>query len=256
MKRFIVIFLLIASIFMITVSVHAGTITLIANNAEDSFILSGISADTNFGTGGTEGYPYHFSAAAVGRQNAYAGNGIGRQLYRFYTSTYLTTPERIISASLQLTTFDNYAGIPCDTAVYGLSDVWEEMSVTWNTQPTVDSSELDSVHITNPPWPFGTTFEWDVTNYVKSQALHGDSLISFQQRGQDEAVVGGVRWWQHEGEGQEINLSIGKQPSLIIVLDAPRIEGNIIRYIPEPATMLLLSLGLIGLAGVRRKFKK
>jgi hypothetical protein len=37
---------------------------------------------------------------------------------------------------------------------------------------------------------------------------------------------------------------------------AIRISGNASSQVPEPTTMLLLGLGLMGLAGVRRKFKK
>ena len=175
---------------------------------------------------------------AVGQQNDTTGNQIGRQLYRFNLLTGYTSLGPIISASLQLEVYDNFAGIPCNTAVYGLSDVWNEMTVTWNTQPVVDSPEIDSVLI-NPPWPYGEVFEYDVTSYVMAQVLGGDSLISFQQRGQDETVVGGVRWWQREGEGVSMPPIVGKQPWLSIVLDAPWTNENIVIIVSEPITIAI-----------------
>lgn len=211
----------------------AGTITLMVRAEADAFIASGSFADINYG----EGVPgYGFSPMAVGQQNDASGNQIGRQLYRFNLLTGYTNLGPIISASLQLEVFDNFAGIPCNTAVYGLSDAWDEMTVTWNTQPIVDLPEIDSVLI-NPPWPYGEVFEYDVTSYVMAQVLGGDSLISFQQRGQDETVVGGVRWWQREGEGVSMPPIVGKQPWLSIVLDAPWTNENIIILVPEPTTI-------------------
>jgi len=187
----------IATFSFLASTASAGTITLMVRAEADAFIASGSFADINYG----EGVPdYGFSPMAVGQQNDTTGNQIGRQLYRFNLLTGYTNLGPIISASLQLEVYDNFAGIPCNTAVYGLSDFWDEMTVTWNTQPVVDSPEIDSVLINWDPYPLGKVFEYDVTSYVMAQVLGGDSLISFQQRGQDETVVGGVRWWQREGE--------------------------------------------------------
>ena len=50
------------------------------------------------------------------------------------------------------------------------------------------------------------------------------------------------------GDGSSINVEIGLYSDAAVVLH----DAN---AVPEPATMLLLGFGLIGLAGFRRKFK-
>ena len=51
-------------------------------------------------------------------------------------------------------------------------------------------------------------------------------------------------------EGSNYSAGAMKDESLIII------QGRFVRPVPEPATMLLLGSGLIGLAGLRRKFRK
>ena len=138
---------------------------------------------------------------------------------------------------MRLKVYDNFAGSPHDTAVYGLTDSWNESTVTWNTQPTTDSGELDNVSASC----CGNSYDYDVTSYVLSQLTAVDYTISFQQRGQDENVLGGVRWFQKEGDGVNFNGIIGEAPLLVLTL------------VPEPASAALCGLGALML--LRRRMR-
>ena len=218
----------------------AGTVTAVAgsNDAIDAFIASEQFADSNFGQGVV---PFGFSPLAVGQQNAFTGNQIGRQLYSFDVPGAYTHFGPVISATLALKVFDNFAGSPYPTAVYGLSDAWNEATVTWNTQPPVDSLEIDSVLASC----CGNVYQYDVTSYIQNQVNAGDSLFSFQQRGKDETVVGGLRWFEREGNGQVINGIAEAAPELRIVQFVAGNEDTIVR-VSEPATIFLLGAGIVG----------
>lgn len=214
------------------VSAPALAAEITVKSVADAFICSGDLANDNHGAPS-----FGYSLRAVGQQNAFTGNQIGRQLYQFELPSGLDAAD-ILSATLKLMTFDNYAGYPADTAVYGLTDSWAETTVTWNTQPATDSGELDNVSA----GCCGLDYDYDVTAYVQSQVSGGDTTISFQQRGQDESVVGGVRWIQREGDGMSISSYTGVAPRLVITT------------VPEPTAIGPLLVGLVGAVG-RLRFR-
>ncbi len=176
---------------------------------EDAFICSDDWANDNYGNP-DRGY----SPRAVGHQNEFTGEQIGRQLYRFAIPPGIT---QTTSAQLYIKVYDNFAGNPVETSVLGLADEWQEMVVTWNTQPLPDSDILD----TELAYCCGIVYVYDVTAYVQSQLTQGDHTICFQQRKLDEATIGGVRWFQREGEGVVTNGIRGESPELHLEVDVP-----------------------------------
>jgi len=170
----------------------------------DAFICNDDWADRNFGNPSSG-----FSPRAVGRQNEYTGQQIGRQLYRFEVPDWVSSAT---SAELHIKVFDNFAGFPAETSVFGLSDDWQEMAVTWNTQPPHDSDLLDTVNA----YCCGIVYVYDVTGYVQEQLGGGDMTICFIQRAPDESIIGGLRWFQRESDGHWVGDIQGESPKLYI----------------------------------------
>lgn len=186
-------------------TIPAAAVTLTAT--ADAFVCSDDWAGNNYGA-------FQYSPRAVGRQNAFTGEQIGRQLYQFTLPGGLGP---VASAQLRLKIYDNFAGFPVNTAVAGCADGWDESAVTWNTQPAAETGELAFVSTSC----CGIVYLYDVTAYVQAQVLANESLISFVQRGQDETTIGGVRWFQREGDGVTIGNITGEAPQLIIDAAVP-----------------------------------
>lgn len=197
MKKYFIFIISIILLFFNELSFGA-KITL--KSVADAFICSDDWANLNSGD-------YDFSRRAVGRQNAYNGLQIGRQLYMFELPNGIAS---IDGACLTLKVLDNFAGYPVDTAIFGAEDDWEEYSVTWNTQPSFDSSLIDSITASC----CGRVYTYDVTSYVQDQFEENDYIISFIQASENEDIVEGVRWFQRESDGKQFILIEGQAPRL------------------------------------------
>jgi hypothetical protein len=182
---------------------------LIVPVAADAFVCSDDWANRNFGTS-SNGY----SPRAVGKQNAFTGFQIGRQYYRFNVPE--GSPE-VKKVYLRLKVKDNGAGFPYSTAVYGATDDWSESGITWNNQPGPNTAALDQLSASC----CGTVYYYDVTAYAMDRIARSDRSLSFVQAGANESNVGGLRWWQREGDGHSVNGIVGEAPELWINPVAP-----------------------------------
>lgn len=113
---------------------------------------------------------------------------------------------------LLLKLFDNFAGFPMDVEVRGIPDAWSELGVPWVDQPTAETPALDSATAVF----CGNVYELDVTAYVNAQLADPDVDLGFVLRSVGEGTIGGLRWWQREGDGVNVNTVVGEAPRLLL----------------------------------------
>ena len=75
---------------------------------------------------------------------------------------------------------------PC----YSATDTWSEATITWNLQPTFDSSPLDVIDSPASPGMFvlGNWYSWDVTAAF-NDALNNDKMLSLVLKQVDEGAT-------------------------------------------------------------------
>jgi hypothetical protein len=99
----------------------------------------------------------------------------------------------------------------------------------------------------------GDTFYSDTSKNTDSL----DHMVAFQGKGTDTVRIGylspGIWGTSEYVLGFEDSLGGGDQDYQDLVV---MVESVAPTSVPEPATLLLLGLGLFGVAGIRRKFKK
>ncbi|MGD8453392.1 MAG: DNRLRE domain-containing protein [Phycisphaerae bacterium] len=106
----------------------------------------------------------HVGMAAAG------GSGTIRDLLCFDYGDLPTNPGMIASATLHACQFQVQGGSAGRTVgVYRVTSTWDEASVTWNTQPTVDASTVWATEVVGTNQD-GGWITWDVTDLIRAQA--------------------------------------------------------------------------------------
>lgn len=188
-----------------------------------SFILVGM-------TGNVGAYSNLFlNAGTIDRSNAGAGNSWDNTFYGFtdadYSGYYLGTFSGNLDETDLETLITKYLGVPFDGTYYKAeSPTWAQgpLSVTLN--------------------PGGLTGTW---------TLSGANQIGFYAvKAATETALYYVNPYQSSGTWSTEHLlnNGGNQPAISHLSAFPETA------VPEPMTLLLLGLGLVGLAGLRRKF--
>ena len=107
-------------------------------------------------------------------------NGISRSLVRFDLG-WLPADTDIHSASLELQASSASGASTVDIRAYPIADDWQEMSVTWASQPLVDAAVATTPVGLSVP----TVYAWDVTDLVREWVSGTRHNLGLELRGHE-----------------------------------------------------------------------
>ena len=172
--------------------------------AADTYARAGVYAAQNFGTGTT----------------LYAKIGASADTTRQGFVRFPLPAHQVDRAIVRLrgSSSSNVSDVPI--AIFPVSSTsWSETAVTWNTRPASGTTPLATTVIkgTTAAW-----YEWDVTPYVRSQIVAGNTAVSFSLFGIQSTPPYAMFWSREAANKPELLTSqaVTTPPSGNIVLYA------------------------------------
>jgi len=188
--------------------------------AEDTYIYE-FKKDRNYGKGigpqvSTPGYKSYYEATMKGPKIRVGFQGKDREigLLKFDVSS-IEDPMKVKRAVLRLNNDLASSSLPCKIAARLVLSPWNEMEVTWNTMPVIDSNDICVITLVGEVnWQNkeGIWYEWDITDAVKKWVENpllnfGIALVPLGTSGVDRDFV-----------AKEFDLKKDKIPELVVYL--------------------------------------
>lgn len=231
MKKSLVVLFSITFLLGIALAANAATYTLLPD--DDAYVrMTSSECDSNFGD-------------SIGLSTHWRESDLDTDSYRTYMRFDLSSipdSDQLVEATLALYQIKG-AGLALhgDRVHYVVDDNWDEMSITWNTRPD-NGVPGDLIGQNNDGYDHRGWSYWDLlANGVWSPSADlADNSLSLLLK---ETELGTM---SHNWNSKEYSGNTSLRPYLEITTTP----------IPIPGALWLLGSGLMGLLGVRRKFKK